>query len=147
MTYFLLILCQPKISIKFIIFITLTTCFNYAVIVTLNELNLIIFFIFNVLIILLINPINLLNVLILVELVWIAFYAITCITGYLYDDLTLLSLSFFFLLFSAAELITGFVLILIQNTLIFNISLSDPILVNSNYSTRLSKNMYLNKLI
>lgn len=113
---------------------------------TLNELNLIIFFIFNVLIIILINPINLLNVLILVELIWIGFYAITCITGYLYDDLTLLSLSFFFLLFSAAELITGFILILIQNTLIFNTSLADTTLLNSNYSSRLTKNLFLNKI-
>ena len=110
-------------------------------------MNILIFLVFNILLIILINPINLLNVLILVELVWVAFYAMTSITAYLFDDLTLLSLSFFFLLFSAAELIVGFVLLLIQNSLMFNISLNDNNVTSTNYISRASKNIFLNKLL
>lgn len=61
-----------------------------------------------------INITNSLFYLILAEIIWITLYAIILISGFYFDNINILSLSFFFLLISAVEFSIGIVIIFIQ---------------------------------
>lgn len=64
-----------------------------------------------------------LHLLLTAELLWITLYVITLFLGLVYDNLNLLSLTFFFLIFSAVEFGIGLVLILLQHILTRTLSL------------------------
>lgn len=64
-----------------------------------------------------------LHLLLTAELLWITLYGIALFVGLAFDNLNILSLTFFFLIFSAVEFAVGLVLLLIQHLLTRSISL------------------------
>lgn len=71
-----------------------------------------------------------LHLLLTAELLWITLYIIVLWMGIVYDNLNLLSLTFFFLVLSAVEFSVGLVLILLQNIFLRSVNLHDG---NSNW--------------
>lgn len=74
---------------------------------------------------LVLNPSNSLHLLLTAELLWITLYIIVLSAGFIYDNINLLSLTFFFLVLSAVEFGMGLVIILIQNIFFRSIQLSN----------------------
>ena len=64
-----------------------------------------------------------LHLLLTAELIWITLYALVLLVGMAYDCLNLISLTFFFLIFSAVEFSVGLVLLLLQHLLTRTLSL------------------------
>jgi len=71
------------------------------------------------------NVTSALHLLLTAELLWVTLYVIVLNMGMLYDNINLLSLTFFFLVLSAVEFGIGIVLILVQNVFLRSIYLSD----------------------
>jgi NADH:ubiquinone oxidoreductase subunit K len=71
------------------------------------------------------NVTSALHLLLTAELLWVTLYVIVLNMGILYDNINLLSLTFFFLVLSAVEFGIGIVLILVQNVFLRSIYLSD----------------------
>lgn len=96
-----------------------------------GDLNLvfILFFIFFLTIILNVN--TALHLLLTAELLWISLYIIVLLVGFIFDNVNMLSLTFFFLIFSAVEFALGLVIILVQH-----------ILLRSIYINTMGKNMH-----
>jgi hypothetical protein len=88
----------------------------------LNTLFLCFFLIFGSLII---NTNTALHLLLTAELLWITLYAIVLVIGLVYDNLNTLSLTFFFLIFSAIEFGVGLILLLLQHILLRTLNLTD----------------------
>ena len=93
---------------------------------SLGKINFIIFIFFLLFVTLSINITTALHLLLTAEFLWITLYILTLLLGLIYDNLNMLSLTFFFLVLSAVEFGIGLIIILIQN--IFNRS------INLNYS-------------
>lgn len=94
----------------------------------------------------LVNPTNTLQFLIIAELLWITLFFIALLIGFLNNDLNVISLTFFFLVFSAIELSIGLILILAQNLILRSITILD---LNSNYllfASRLKNRLFINKI-
>lgn len=72
-----------------------------------------------------INVSNALHLLLTAEILWITLYLLVLCVGFLYDNLNLLSLTFFFLVLSAIEFGIGLVLILLQNIFLRSIDLTN----------------------
>jgi NADH:ubiquinone oxidoreductase subunit K len=72
-----------------------------------------------------INTNTALHLLLTAELLWITLYAIVLFIGLVYDNLNILSLTFFFLIFSAIEFGIGLVLLLLQHILLRTLTLND----------------------
>lgn len=84
------------------------------------------FILFFLLILSLTNNIsNALHLLLTAELLWITLYIIVLSVGFLYDNVNLLSLTFFFLVLSAVEFGIGLVIMLIQNIFFRSLQLHD----------------------
>ena len=84
------------------------------------------FILFFLLILSLTNNIsNALHLLLTAELLWITLYIIVLSVGFLYDNVNLLSLTFFFLVLSAVEFGLGLVIMLIQNIFFRSLQLHD----------------------
>ena len=66
-----------------------------------------------------------LHLLLTAEFLWITLYILTLVSGLVFDNLNLLSLTFFFLILSAVEFGLGLVIILVQNVLLRSINLND----------------------
>jgi len=66
-----------------------------------------------------------LHLLLTAEFLWITLYNITLFIGLAYDNLNLLSLTFFFLVLSAVEFGIGLIIMLVQNIIIRSINLND----------------------
>jgi len=66
-----------------------------------------------------------LHLLLTAELLWITLYAITLFVGLVYDNMNIISLTFFFLIFSAIEFGIGLVLLLLQHILLRTLNLND----------------------
>ena len=64
-----------------------------------------------------------LHLLLTAELIWITLYALVLGIGFVYDNLNIISLTFFFLIFSAVEFSVGLVLLLLQHLLLRTLSL------------------------
>ena len=64
-----------------------------------------------------------LHLLLTAELLWITLYALTLMIGLSYDNLSLLSLTFFFLIFSAVEFGVGLVIMLLQHLITRSLNL------------------------
>lgn len=92
----------------------------------------------------LINFNNTLQSLIVSEFVWITLYIFTLLVGFSLNDLNLISLSLFFLVFSALEISIGLVLNLIQQNIFKTLNTSiNP--TNNNFFSTKSKKLFLNK--
>jgi len=73
-------------------------------------------------------------------------YAVALLIGMTYDNLNILSLTFFFLIFSAVEFGVGLVLMLIQHLLTRSLNLDTAGSVQSKYTTGVTRGLFLNKL-
>lgn len=87
------------------------------------------------------NVTTALHLLLTAELLWITLYLIVLSIGTLFDNVNLVSLTFFFLVLSAVEFGIGLILILTQNIFLRSISLNDStsnfLKHNSRFSSRL----------
>ena len=72
-----------------------------------------------------INVNTALHLLLTAELLWITLYAAALVMGLVFNNLNLLSLTFFFLILSAVEFGLGLILMLVQNIFLRSLSLSD----------------------
>lgn len=78
-------------------------------------MNLIILIIFLIIYCIIKNSTNSLNLLIIIELIWILLYSLSLFFGIFYDNVYILSLTFFFLVVSAVELSNGLSILALQN--------------------------------
>ena len=74
---------------------------------------------------LVINTNTSLHLLLTAELLWITLYIILLFLGMIYDNLNLLSLTFFFLLFSASEFGVGLLVLTAQHLFLRTINLNE----------------------
>lgn len=109
----------------------------------LNTLFLFFFFIFGTL---LINTNTALHLLLTAELLWVTLYIIVLFVGLAYDNLNILSLTFFFLIFSAIELGIGLVLLLLQHLLTRTLNLDSSDVNIFKFVTRFSRKLNNNRL-
>jgi len=89
-----------------------------------GDLNLIFFLFFLFFLTIILNINTALHLLLTAELLWISLYVIVLIVGFFFDNVNLLSLTFFFLIFSAVEFALGLVIILVQHVLTRSIYLN-----------------------
>jgi len=92
---------------------------------TFGDINFIILLFFILFSSITINVNTSLHLLLTAEFLWITLYILTLISGLVFDNLNLLSLTFFFLILSAVEFGLGLVIILVQNVLLRSINLND----------------------
>lgn len=92
---------------------------------TFGDINFIILLFFILFSSITINVNTSLHLLLTAEFLWITLYVLTLISGLVFDNLNLLSLTFFFLILSAVEFGLGLVIILVQNVLLRSINLND----------------------
>ena len=92
---------------------------------TFGDINFIILLFFILFSSITINVSTSLHLLLTAEFLWITLYVLTLISGLIFDNLNLLSLTFFFLILSAVEFGLGLVIILVQNVLLRSINLND----------------------
>ena len=90
-----------------------------------GDLNLFFCFFFLLLFSIIVNTNTSLHLLLTAELLWITLYAIVLFVGLVNDNLNILSLTFFFLIFSAVEFGIGLVLLLLQHILSRTLNLND----------------------
>jgi hypothetical protein len=98
---------------------------------------LIVFFLFFLTIVVNIN--TALHLLLTAELLWVTLYIIVLLSGIIFDNLNLLSLTFLFLVLSAVEFGLGLVIILIQHIFLRSIHLNDLGKNNLKFSSRFFK--------
>jgi len=89
----------------------------------LGDFNTFIIFFFMLLTTLILHTNTALHLLLTAELLWITLYGLALFVGLAFDNLNILSLTFFFLIFSAVEFAVGLVLLLLQHLLTRSISL------------------------
>lgn len=111
-----------------------------------ESLNMLFLFFFLILFSILINTNTSLHLLLTAELLWITLYSLVLLIGLFYDNLNMLSLTFFFLVFSAIEFGIGLVLLLLQNIITRSINLNDSDSNFLKFSTRFKNKLYLNKV-
>ena len=87
-----------------------------------------------------------LHLLLTAELLWITLYALTLLIGLAYDNLNLLSLTFFFLIFSAVEFGVGLVLMLLQHLITRTLNLDASGNQSAKFSSGSSKALLVNNL-
>jgi len=107
---------------------------------SIGDLNIIMFIFFFFMASIAINVNTALHLLLTAELLWITLYAASLIMGLIFDNLNLLSLTFFFLILSAVEFGLGLILMLVQNIMLRSLSLADNTQNSFKFSTR-----FLNK--
>jgi len=112
----------------------------------LGDLNTFFLFFFFILGTLLINTNTALHLLLTAELLWITLYAIVLFVGLAYDNLNLISLTFFFLIFSAVEFGIGLVLLLLQHILTRTLNLNDNDVNIFKFVNRFSRKINNNRL-
>lgn len=87
-----------------------------------------------------------LHLLLIAELMWITLYGLTLILGFYFDNLNLVSLTFFFLILSAVEFSVGLVLILFQHTLVRTLDFNFDEANTFKYSNTATRLLNLNKV-
>lgn len=111
-----------------------------------ESLNLFFLFFFLITFSIIVNTNTSLHLLLTAELLWITLYSIVMFVGFIYDNLNILSLTFFFLVFSAIEFGIGLVLLLLQNIITRSINLNDYDTNFLKFSNRFKNKLYLNKI-
>lgn len=82
-----------------------------------------------------------LHLLLTAELLWITLY-ITCLfIGLVFDNLNILSLTFFFLILSAVEFGLGLIIMLVQHIIFRSINLNDGNTNSIKFSSRFSQKL------
>ena len=94
----------------------------------------------------LINTNTALHLLLTAELLWVTLYVLVLLIGLIYDNLNILSLTFFFLVFSAIEFGLGLVLLLFQNIITRSTNLNDYDTNFLKFSNRFRTRLNLNKV-
>lgn len=87
-----------------------------------------------------------LHFLLTAELLWVTLYAITIFVGLSYDNTNILSLSFFFLIFSAVEFGVGLLVALIQHFFSRTLSLSTNDINTPTFTTNFIRRLHTNNL-
>jgi len=108
---------------------------------TFGDMNFIFILFFIIFLSISINVNTALHLLLTAEFLWITLYVISLFMGIIYDNLNILSLTFFFLILSAVEFGLGLIIILVQNIINRSINLND-----SNTNTLKLSLRYQNKL-
>lgn len=85
-----------------------------------------------------------LHLLLTAEILWITLYIITLFIGLAYDNLNLLSLTFFFLILSAVEFGLGLIIMLVQNIIMRSINLNDSNINPIKFASRLNSKLNTN---
>ncbi len=111
-----------------------------------GDLNLFVFFFLILLMSVFINTNTALHLLLTAELLWITLYAVVFIVSLTYDNLNLLSLTFFFLVLSAIEFGIGLVLMLLQNVITRSINLTDNDSNFTKFMIRFKTNLFTNRI-
>ena len=127
----------------------ISTCFKYLfwkLILFLGDLNTLFLFFFIILGSLLVNTNTALHLLLTAELLWITLYAIVLFVGLVYDNLNILSLTFFFLIFSAIEFGIGLVLLLLQHILLRTLNLNDSETNLFKFVNRFNRQVNINRI-
>jgi hypothetical protein len=93
-----------------------------------------------------INTNTSLHLLLTAEIAWISLYALSLYVGFIFDNLNVLALTFFFLIFSAIELGCGLILLLFQNIITRSINLNDNDLTFLKFSYRFKTKLFSNKI-
>lgn len=88
-----------------------------------------------------------LHLLLTAELLWITLYALTLVVGLSYDNLNLLSLTFFILIFSAVEFGVGLVIMLVQHLLTRTLNLDAGGASPAKFTTPSAQSPLVNRLI
>ena len=112
-----------------------------------GDLNMFFFFFILILFSILININTALHLLLTAELLWITLYAVVTFIGFTYDNLNVLSLTFFFLVFSAIEFGIGLILLLFQNIVNRSINLNDYDTNFLKFSNRFRNKLRLNRIL
>lgn len=110
----------------------------------LNTLLLFFFFIFGTF---LITTNTALHLLLTAELLWITLYIVVLFIGLVYDNLNFLSLTFFFLIFSAVEFGVGLILLLLQHLLTRSLNLYDSEVNVFKFMNRFNRTINVNRLV
>lgn len=111
-----------------------------------GDLNILFLFFFLLIFSIIINTNTSLHLLLTAELLWITLYAIVLFIGLAFDNLNLLSLTFFFLVFSAIEFGIGLILLLFQNIINRSINLNDQDLNFLKFVNRFKTKLNINKI-
>lgn len=112
----------------------------------LGDVNVFLVLFFFLLSTLITNPNTSLHLLFTAELLWITLYGLVLITGLAFDDLNVLSLSFFFLIFSAVEFGVGLVIMLLQHLLTRTLNLDAGGSDTAKYSTNSTRQLMVGNL-
>ena len=107
----------------------------------LGEVNFILFLFFFIMSSILVNINTSIHLLLTAEFLWITLYSLVLVMGFIYDNVNMLSLTFFFLILSAVEFGIGLVIILLQSIFNRSINLHDRSNNISKFSLR-----FLNKI-
>lgn len=112
-----------------------------------GDLNLVflLFFLFFLTIILNVN--TALHLLLTAELMWISLYIIVLLIGFIFDNVNMLSLTFFFLIFSAAEFALGLVIILVQHVMLRSIYINTLSKNTHKFSLRFKKKLPVKSIL
>jgi NADH:ubiquinone oxidoreductase subunit K len=112
-----------------------------------GDLNLVflLFFLFFLTIILNVN--TALHLLLTAELMWISLYIIVLLVGFIFDNVNMLSLTFFFLIFSAAEFALGLVIILVQHVMLRSIYINTLSKNTHKFSLRFKKKLPVKSIL
>ena len=119
---------------------------KFPTLMLLGDLNLLFFFFFILIFSILVNTNTSLHLLLTAELLWITLYAIVLFIGLAFDNPNILSLTFFFLVFSAVEFGLGLILLLLQNILTRSASLIDLDTNFLKFANRFKNKLYVNRI-
>ena len=112
----------------------------------LGDLNMLFIYFFLLIFSIIVNTNTSLHLLLTAELLWITLYAIVLFIGLVFDNLNVLSLTFFFLVFSAIEFGIGLILLLFQNIINRSINLNDQDTNFLKFVNRFKNKLYVNKI-
>lgn len=119
---------------------------NNWIILFIGDFNTIVILFLVLLSTLLIHVNTSLHLLLTAELIWITIYLLTVLTGLVYDNLNILSLSFFVLVFSAVEFGIGLVILLMQFLLTRTLNLNENDNNFIKFTDRIFRKNYLNRI-
>ena len=87
-----------------------------------------------------------LHLLLTAELLWITIYITTVLIGIMYDNLNILSLSFFVLVFSAVEFAVGLILLVLQHLFTRTLNLNEDDSNFLKFTNRIIKKNNVNRI-
>lgn len=93
-----------------------------------------------------INVNTAIHLLLTAELLWITLYALVLFVGIIYDNLNIISLTFFFLVLSAVEFGIGLIILLFQNLITRTINLGEDGTNFIKFSNRFKNSLFINKI-